>query len=90
MVRACRSLTALHLLRCGGLFGHELGEAFASRRPLLPLAELHLCEGASALTDAGLAQCLSRQGWSCADSRVLCQSPLQTAGMLEIMRMWHW
>lgn len=60
MIRACKSLNRLHLLRCGGPFGDELGAAFAARRPLLPLAELHVCSGAPSLTDAGLEQCLSR------------------------------
>ncbi len=60
VIRACRSLTRLHLLRCGGPFGDELGAAFAARRPLLPLAELHVCSGAPSLSDAGLQQCLSR------------------------------
>lgn len=54
-------LTHLHLIRCTGPFGDELGVAFASREAVLPLQELHLQGGASALSDPGLAQCLS--GW---------------------------
>ncbi len=60
MVRACRSLTVLQLLRCSGPFGDDLGAAFASRRPLLLLKELRIVGGAQHLTDQGLAACLSR------------------------------
>lgn len=60
VIKACRSLTVLHLLRCSGPFGDALGGAFQSRRPLLLLRELHIVDGAQDLTDGGLACCLAR------------------------------
>ena len=60
VVRACRSLTVLQLMRCSGPFGDELGAAFLSRRPLLLLKELRIVGGAQLLTDQGLAKCISR------------------------------
>ncbi|CAL8469945.1 g9487 [Coccomyxa elongata] len=59
VVRTCRSLIALRLLRCSGPFGDGLGAAFRSRRPLLLLWELRIVDGAHELTDRGLAGCLS-------------------------------
>lgn len=59
VVRTCRSLTALRLLRCSGPFEDGLVAAFRSRRPLLLLRELRIVDGAHELTDQGLAGCLS-------------------------------
>ncbi|BDA43960.1 probable BTB/POZ domain-containing protein FBL11 at C-terminar half [Coccomyxa sp. Obi] len=59
VVRTCRNLTTMRLLRCCGPFGDGLGAAFRSRRPLLPLGELRIVDGAHELTDQGLAGCLS-------------------------------
>ena len=61
MVGACKMLTHLSLLRCTGPLGDELGMAFAGRDAVLPLRELHIQGGASALTDSGLLLCIF--GW---------------------------
>ena len=63
VIGACKALTHLCLDRCTGPFGDELGAAFAGRQALLPLQELHLLGGASALSDPGLLACLT--GWVC-------------------------
>ncbi|KAK9916011.1 hypothetical protein WJX75_007231 [Coccomyxa subellipsoidea] len=98
VVRACRSLTVLQLMRCSGPFGDELGAAFLSRRPLLLLKELRIVGGAQLLTDQGLAKCISR---SIAQLHALelarCPSLTpgalsligQHAGTLEILALVH-
>ena len=60
LIKHCRSLRSLSLLRCSGPFSDALGASLGARRPLLKLQKLRIVGGTADISHAGLIAMLDR------------------------------
>ena len=60
LIKHCRSLRSLSLLRCSGPFSDALSASLGARRPLLKLQKLRIVGGMTDISCAGLSAMLDR------------------------------